>query len=251
MSLPNAIRPTEGAPPRSTRQLLEELDTLMLQMLALPVEEEPTDETPVPAKPALAATLTMIEPEAEGKSAPVPQIKPRPAAAPDMPPVHICPIPSGALEPPPVADSNSADSDSAGAVEWNVAPWDEGPADTVSSDEAESKSESSFALVDLDEEGATDTLLAADKPAPPPVKITPRRPAARPAARAAARDSDRLALGTLLIWERGFRRFTRRLGPFGLLLRTAGGRVFLGILGLVFWTISLAWLVRDWLQWPR
>src|SRR4051812_33146582 len=65
MSLPHAIRPKEGVSPRSTRQLLDELDTLMDQMLALPVEEEPADAPPPLASAALAATLTIIEPDLE------------------------------------------------------------------------------------------------------------------------------------------------------------------------------------------
>jgi hypothetical protein len=35
------------------------------------------------------------------------------------------------------------------------------------------------------------------------------------------------------------------------LLRTAGGRVILGTLGLAFWIVSLAWLIHDWLRWTR
>src|SRR5437764_654753 len=74
MSLPHATRPKEGASPRSTRQLLDELDALMNQMLALPVEDEPAKDPPAPA---LAATLTIIDPDDDLKIAP-------PATAPDL-----------------------------------------------------------------------------------------------------------------------------------------------------------------------
>lgn len=63
MSLPNATRTTDGAPLRSTRQLLDELDALMDQMLALPVVDDLHEPAaPKPAVvPALSATLTLID----------------------------------------------------------------------------------------------------------------------------------------------------------------------------------------------
>jgi outer membrane biosynthesis protein TonB len=212
MSLPHATRPKDGASsPRSTRQLLDELDALMDQMLALPVEEEP----PPPA-PAVAATLTIIEPEPE---APAPQ----PPAKAETIPIKRTGVPA-----PPIAPAEEV----AEAPPWSTTEIVEKP------------TPSGFALVDLDDEEATNALVA---PAPtPPAPSVPRQPA-----RPMPRSSAGAMTNSLVVWDRGFRRFTRKLGPIGWFVRSDTGRVFLGMLGLAFWIIALAWLVRDWWQWPR
>jgi hypothetical protein len=227
MSLPHATRPKEGASPRSTRQLLDELDALMDQMLALPVEDEPSEEPPAVPAPALAATLTMIEPE----TAPLPK--------------EMALQESKAA--PPLRSSrknrNVAKEDEGDA---GAPPWTDGHFQ-VEHEEKASKSAESFALVDLNDDAATDALLTADKPAPQPAPVAPRREAARPLPPSSAS----WTYGALVVWDRAFRRLTRRLGPIGWLLRTAGGRVILGALGLAFWIVSLAWLIHDWLRWTR
>src|SRR5262245_63462643 len=63
-------RPADA--PNATRQMLDELDALMERMLTLPVnepEEERTKEKR-PERPAMAATLTMVETPPPPPSAP-------------------------------------------------------------------------------------------------------------------------------------------------------------------------------------
>ena len=58
-------RPADA--PNATRQMLDELDALMERMLALPVNELDPAPTPAaqapqaPERPAMAATLTMLD----------------------------------------------------------------------------------------------------------------------------------------------------------------------------------------------
>jgi hypothetical protein len=212
MSHPHALRPKEGASPRSTRQLLDELDALMDQMLALPVEEGPPDKSP-PA-PALTATLTMIEPEATTESPPAPSFE----------------IPAPPSEAPP-ADESPTDP----------APWSL-IGDAPPTEIAASQNEERFALIDEEPPNETAPLAAKPKRASPQ-----RRAPARPMPPSSAS----WTTNNLVVFDRGFRRMTRRLGVVGWLLRSAGGRVLLGMLGLALWIISLGWLVRDWLHWTR
>jgi len=215
-------------------------------MLALPVEDEPENAPPAAAS-ALAATLTIIEPDDE---AAVPPRDLRPAKNPGPPapfkdPAAEIPVVRNGQPPvpakltPPVPEEESAS---------DAPPWVAGIFDIArEANDGSNQPEETFSLVDLDDEAATHSLLAAEETKPLPAPRPPRREPARPMPPSSAS----WATGTLVVWDRGFRRLTRRLGLFGWLLRSAAGRVFLGTLGLVCWIVSLAWLIRDWLQWTR
>ncbi len=257
MSLQSATRPTEGANPRSTRQLLDELDALMDQMLALPVEDEPTT-------PTVAATLTMIEPVPLAARPPV-----REPESPDRGPVKLSastggqaargtvvepeamvPIKRNGKRPPRGSKpSNTPRHDPPQAEmpppNWTVGLFEVTP---VSAD----------MLVDPVEEIAPEPAAEVIPNPPEPIGATSPAPNAMPPASAFHRESRPMPKSTaswmfrtLVVWDRGFRRWTRRLGPLGWLMRTGAGRVLLGFVGLALWAVALGWLVRDWMQWPR
>ncbi|MEI7684780.1 MAG: hypothetical protein WCL32_07110 [Planctomycetota bacterium] len=196
MSVPHATRPKDGASLRSTRQLLDELDVLMDQMLAIPVVDDPE---PPPRTPALAATLTLIEPDDIAEPEVVTALPAEPA------PLPIREIPITRLHLPvetPPAEDPEIDS----AIE--VSP---------------------------------EALL----PETPVVTLAPREP--RPLPPSPASWSFRSAI----VWDRGFRRMTRRLWLPGRLMRSLFGRTALGLLGLSFLVAAAGWLLKDWTQWPR
>jgi len=196
MPVPHATRPKDGASLRSTRQLLDELDVLMDQMLAIPVVDDPE---PPPRTPALPATLTLIEPEdiAEPNVAIAPPAEPAPL------PVREIPITRLHL---PVKSAPAEETEIESAIE--VSP---------------------------------EALL----PETPVVPVAPR--VSRPLPPSPARWSYRSAI----VWDRGYRRMTRRLGLSGRLMRSLFGRTALGLLGLSFLVAAAGWLLKDWTQWPR
>ncbi len=210
MSLSPATRPTESANPRSTRQLLDELDALMDKMLALPVEDEPP-----PNEPA-AATLTMIEPDEV--EIPIKRVRQRQAREPKS-------------SKSSTTRHEPRDGDTPAPL-WTAGLFDITP---VAAD----------VLVSPDVEVAKPAETAVRNQPPPAVATAFRREPPRPLPKSSAS----WMMGTLVVWDRGFRRMTRRLGPIGWLLRTGVGRILLGLAGLAFWIVALVWLVRDWMQW--
>jgi hypothetical protein len=89
--------PEEQAPLRTTREMLDELDMLLQRMLRVPVDEpgKPTGPT------ALAAQLTLLEPECEEAT------EPPVADEADVPPVAALPR-AGRRAPMPAAESLEA-----------------------------------------------------------------------------------------------------------------------------------------------
>ena len=216
MSLPPATRPTEGALPRSTRQLLDELDALMDKMLALPVDDEPPQSEPADAPPTVAATLTMIEPD-EAKI-PIKRVGPRQAREVKL----------------KTARSETDEVDTP-AQPWNAGHFDIAP------------DSAALFVAPVAEEPKPRETAVLDRPSPfvPETSTSFRREPSRPLPKSSAS----WTIGTLVVWDRGFRRLTRRLGPIGWLLRSGAGRILLGLAGLAFWIVALVWLVRDWMQW--
>lgn len=235
MSQSSAAR-SKDSNPRSTRQLLDELDDLMNQMLSLPVEDEPAKAKPAPAftapaftapaapalaapatpalaAPAVAATLTMIEPE-EPANSPLP-----------FPPIFRGESVSRNDDVPPPKTPRTERK-----RKRNVADQIPITRATPPVNEPEAVNVSDEMLV--------------EEPRPP---FAPFRRESRPVPPSSASWLTR----TLVVWDRGFRRATRRLGPLGWLMRTTFGRMLLGLCGLACWIVALAWLVKDWMQWTR
>jgi hypothetical protein len=214
MALPQLTLPLESATPRSTRQILDELDALMDQMLALPVVEDPK----APASPAISATLTFLEPE------PI-------AVAPTPIPVEI-PIRRVEWTPPPAVIDD--------ALEVDLEPLDAefDPIDVEIVSEAD--------VVAPPAKGPM--------PQPMFWKTSPTSdftPAPRPTSGPLPPSQAPWFLRTAILWDRGFRRLTRGFGFLGWLARSSFGRGVLGLAGFALWLVAIAWLVRDSLQWPR
>jgi len=108
-----------------------------------------------------------------------------------------------------------------------------------------------FVPPDLEEEFDDDviavtaeSLLPVEKPKTPPRLIAPVKRPLPPSPTS-------WWFRSAVIWERGFRRLSRRFGPTGWLMRTIVGRTALGLAGLALVIAAAAWLAKDWTQWPR
>lgn len=194
-----------------TRQLLDELDALMDQMLALPIDDrEGGEESAGPSSspnPTVTATLTLLAPAAPAGSGQWAVDSEEKAGAPALPTVH-CPL---------LAASMADEAALAGKANGNV---------------------------------ATDELTApapvmTDVAAPPVVELL----APPPPVGSARWRPDQLSYQFLLWVNQGYDRGTARLGKLGQLLRSRFVRALLGIAGLGLLAWALAWLVRDWLGW--
>ena len=100
--IPMSMKTTNGTSLQTTRQMLDELDALMEKMLLLPVND-PDEAVPFPeaiVKPALSATLTLLQ-------APAP-VNVAPASHPALNPPHfVTPV---RMEAPPTVQETDRKS---------------------------------------------------------------------------------------------------------------------------------------------
>ena len=234
MSQISATPMTEGAPPRSTRQLLDELDALMDKMLALPVEDEPAPSPKAApeasaSRPTLAATLTLIEPE-DG----VPPPSDAQSAVGSIDVQRLAGKRRGRAAVERKRHPQSLPRHTTPAAGTAVPHWTAARNDIkLTPEPAVAEAEERLAVTSA----MPVTELLADTVEPPVERESRPLP----------KSSASWLYGTIVIWERAFRRFSRRLGPLGWLLRTGVGRTLLGLTGLGLWLVALGWLLRDWM----
>jgi hypothetical protein len=224
---PSMSTPTSPGTPGSpssgtTRQLLDELDTLMQRMLALPVGEEDG------AASARADEPTLLPAASRAGTAP-----PRPAPA-------SVPKPLAATLPPNLAPAAATTSPRSARAKQKLPALKETPPPA--------------------EEQVPEPLLVAPGPAPlgpeifatlktGPALLVPRPTVpARPGARRLLLTRGRL-LGPIRWVNRAFDRGTERLGAPGRWLRGRHGRTVLGWTGVVLLLAALTWQVLVWLGW--
>jgi len=216
-------RPADS--PNPTRQMLDELDALMERMLALPVNdlEEPLPAPPPPL-PALSATLTEAPPEPATEPEPRPR-PPEPRQSGKVLVGRLSPSYTAPDEPaPPPAErpafSYATPEDEEAIPSLPDRPlWE--PAAPPSSPPSENK---------------LPPLIVPKTP--PPAKQYPRR-----------RSLFGWCLQPLVWINVGYDRSTGWLGVPGRWLRSNGGRMMLGYVGLGMLCLAAAWLLRDWLGW--
>lgn len=202
-----------GASPLDhTRQVLDELDALMERMMALPVNDLDNAAIIHPdfRVPTVSATVTILDtPPPTADSDPAP---PRLDAEhqPSIAPPHD----SSAYSQPPVATGYYATSPSAGFEKANVDP--------------------AHGL--LPDELLPSSVLAMTTPA---VDVLPTPP----------RGIIQVFRKPLFWTNSGFDWCVSLLGPGGRWLHRPSGRNFLGVSGLAFIGLALAWLIKDWLGW--
>lgn len=201
------------APRDATRQQLDELDSLLQKMLALPVAQI---EEALPAN----------------KPAPPPPPSP-PPAPPKFPPADV------AYGLPPAADFAA---NSAAAAPPNILPQ---PAKKLWDIDLNPREGSSVL-------GEHSPLAAADRPAPAPklsltalpnpISEPPPRPSSRPA-------KVPLAMRPLAAISGRFDRLMLDFGFLGRMVVSPAGRGLMGYAGLAMLTASAAWCVLAWIGW--
>jgi hypothetical protein len=223
-----------GSPLQSTRQMLDELDSLMERMLALPVgdvEDLPPLPRDVPALSSLAARLTDL-PSAESlpsedEETPAPTKSSRRMES----PVRMERTPK--LVDAPEAPSRLHDSDDLAGPHFD----------------AERDLEETFADEEKSLESADDSPPPVDdRPVFAPVPAEPLVDLPRTEATAAPASSfhlSRVPLLPLLAINLTFEAGSYLLGPIGSLLRGQRGRGFLGFVGLLCLGLAGAWIVFD------
>jgi hypothetical protein len=215
----------EPAPVQSTRQMLDELDALMDRMLAIPVNDVDDPEPTAPAiirKPTVSATLTVLEPPAEGD-----RVRREPPPPREIFPKRVTPAASApeaptlprVIAPPPFEPSRQPPEPAPEPIPEAMIP----PPLSV--------------LAPL----ATRAVTAPESATPLPTLIEEQEAlTARPM---------NVCLLPLVWLNRGFDLCTWLLGPFGGWLRSPRGRYLLGLTGLALLVAGGVWLVKDWLGW--
>ena len=204
MASPHTPRTTDASPLEHTRQMLDELDALMEQMLALPVndlESQPPPDAPFPGG-TVSATVTLLDVQS-----PVP-LDAQTAAVPDA-----------------VGESISESK----SPLCGAAPRSQ---ETFPTQRPELDAE----LGPLPDELMPAALMNTRTP--------PVQPLAPPAWSITS-----IYVRPLTWINQAFDRCTSRLGWPGVWFCRPSGRNVLGILGLGFMGLSLAWLIKDWLGW--
>jgi hypothetical protein len=227
MTTPSLPGSSNSAPVGHTRQLLDELDSLMQRMLALPVEQEGASGPAGPG-PEAGPSLSQAAVVPGRASVPAPA-RPavlemsRPAATEPPPrptPVRVSPRQAA---PPARQEVVSAPDSAPSQPQEEIEPQSPGP--VVLGPEV-------FA-----------TLKAGPAPRAPRPAL-PRPTVPRPERRALA------WLFVPLAWtNRAFDRGTEWLGTPGRWLRSSGGRTVLGWLGLGLLAAALGWQILAWVGW--
>jgi len=216
---------------RSTRQLLGDLDALMDQMLALPVEEG-------------AQPVATIEPPARSAAPAVTRAKPRP-------PVHPLAVTMTLLDVPPAEEMEHADPPPADepvgppSLESSIVPAveraPEPPVPSTWIDESDLVPDPPPAPTHVAPRFATPVVppaprLVVVQAPPPPIRPLPSRPISR-------------TYGWALRLNRMLARRTYGLGFMGRLVRSDAGRMLLGVAGILMGLIAVGWLLKDLLHW--
>jgi hypothetical protein len=214
----------EPAGVHTTRQLLDELDALMERMLAVPVADgADADQRPDEAEsiPAVAATLTMIEPAAE------------PGTASDA----YVSIHADEANEPSADQAPSFDDRPVGNRLFDDQPPDYRTAGEQFEASDALSSHAAASLIDSPPPSVVEVIVPAPQPlAPLPGRLRPSRSPGY----------------QLLLWvNRGYDRVTFLLGRRGRWLRTRIFRLGLGLAGAALFAAALAWLASDWLGWTN
>lgn len=248
MSAPLSTRTADGqapspsaTPPRSTRQILDELDALMAKMLTIPVVETNDDN---------ASSIEVAQPPSP-VAVPISEQKPQ------------------SKSPPPVAATLTMIDATASESSDTETPWTAGLFEIRRAGVEPTVSVGPQPIpeptteVDVIEVGDAEVLEPElePEPEPEPVVVTkPSHPAMVPVHVAARRNlggSRPMPASTaswsqrfLVVWDRGFRRRTRALGPVGWVLRSWPGRWLIGLASIALWGAAIGWLGRDlWVYW--
>lgn len=217
----------EPAPVHTTRQLLDELDALMERMLAVPVEDG-ADAADRPreagSSPAVAATLTMVEPpNDQGTNGEAYSSRRAGAEASEL----------STDEPPSFEDRPIGNR-----------LFDDQPLEQPAYQTANEHSGRGDALPSY-------AAPLSDSPAPSVVEVIV--PAPQPLAPLPARLRPSRSLGyQFLLWvNRGYDHGAFLLGRRGRWLRNPTFRFGLGLAGAAFVAAALGWLVWDWFDWTN
>ncbi len=219
---------TKDSSAQTTKQMLDELDALMEQMLALPVTE-PDATQPFPKAivrgPTLAATLTLLEP---------PPVAPPPKPAPATPAKSVTAPPS---TPESVADDAEEQADH---------PVLNPPHLSLSTPESEPEPET-----ETEPEPQPEAI---EQPKPLTNAVLP--PSVMSRLEPLLAEVPDLALPVVtnwfylpLVWlNELFDSLTSSVWGTGW-MRGPGGRLFLGFSGLTFLLIAIGWALVDWKGW--
>ena len=210
MSDPTPPRP--GTPAHSTRQQLDELEALMQQMLALPVNEIGADTGPIPELPSFALSEGPVTPEETQAPSP-------PAGSPALGSRETIPWH------PPIL-----------AAETAAAPWP---------DRRPEASEQNGARSTL-------AVLSDSPPLPAGrYRLAPLAVAEETDSPGKGQRLPRAGWWfRSLVWSnRTFDRGAAQLGRPGRWLRGPRGRTWLGWMGVVFLVAALAWGILDVMGW--
>lgn len=229
---------------QSTKQMLDELDALMEKMLSLPVndlDEAPAGPVDTSKGPTLAASLTLLEPNAPqpepaakkeppaakassptvaAVAAPAKKLldrRPKPKAAPHPPvkPPHLTKLPTPASPPRPR------------------------PAPKLEPEVHEPTLPFSFP----EPEPLTNEVL-------PPTVLPSLEPLlTHDPEEVAGGSSSGWSFSPLLWINQNFDHATAYLGTFGQRLRSYSGRNVLGISGIALLLVAVGWVLMDWMGW--
>lgn len=254
-------RTKAGSPLQSTRQMLDELDSLMERMLALPVgdaEELPPLPRDVPGAAVVSATLTQLL-SSDAVRTPQPQ---------EMP-LAQTPVETEFAEANPRNDSGSPPGGPHFAPQTAASNM---PADTQLHEQPRRLEDppAPAAAVDPATAGNTAATHAGSANSPPtadaaPAAPVPPQPATQPASAASPADtipsdqrpprkrtmppvspaSGSLPMLPLLLINQLYDFCTMPLGSLGREMRGERGRNFLGVVGLVFLGLAGAWILFD------
>ncbi len=237
---PRKSRPAET--PNATRQMLDELDALMEQMLALPVNDldAPVPAPPPPVAPARpAATLTETAPslfpeeqgqgEGEFETASETEEPPRPKTGKILVGRFTPAEPAYQAPEEDETAPGSSTLDSLPSYRTTVEEDDLLPAHGPPAPSAWDRSE---------------PLPAPDEILPPLIR---HRPNPDLEAYRKKRSWGNWLFQPLLWINQAYDRATPWLGPLGRWLRSPGGRSVLGYTGLTLLALAIAWSLRDWL----
>jgi hypothetical protein len=213
----------DKASPHTTRQMLDDLDALMERMLSVPVADAEPAAAP-PASPKLSATLTLLEPPAP---------KPIPVRRPLETPVKL---ETPAVAPPPAFPKQTPPAPTAHDMGQSLPvvarkDFNEEPG-RVPTSEARQDAASVAVLEPITNDVLPPSML------PRITQLLAEVPDAKPS-----------ALGMLyapLWWINvAFDGCTYLLGRPGAFLRDAGGRLIVGLLGIVLGLLAVAWYAKD------
>ncbi len=223
---------------QTTKQMLDELDALMEQMLALPVNE-PDAVPPFPKSvvkgPNLAATLTLLNPPPEEKPAIELAAQPE-AKSPPQPSATVEPKkPKQKLADAPVA-APPAPPPKAKPEQWKTHPVLNPPHVFNQPSESDDESEETEQPQPL-----TNTVL-------PPSALARIEPLLAEVPETSTPTASNVLHAPLVWVNEAFDAVTSIFWGTGW-TRVAAGRLFLGVSGIVLILVAIGWALVDWKGW--